>query len=87
MLMFGHLGDNNLHVCAYTGREGDKADIDNDIMQMIGQFGGAITAEHGVGVTKKEFLPLSRSANEIALMKSIKSALDPKGILNPGRIF
>ena len=87
ILMFGHLGDNNLHVCAYTGREDDKASIDNDIMQMIGQFGGAITAEHGVGVTKKEFLPLSRSANEIALMKTIKSALDPKGILNPGRIF
>ncbi len=87
MLMFGHLGDNNLHVCAYTGREDDKASIDNDIMQMIGQFGGAITAEHGVGVTKKDFLSLSRSSNEIALMKTIKSALDPKGILNPGRIF
>ena len=87
LLLFGHLGDNNLHICAYTGREEDKDEINRDIMLMIGEYCGAITAEHGVGIVKKDFLALSRSETEIALMKTIKSALDPRGILNPGRIF
>ena len=56
-------------------------------MNMIGEFGGAITAEHGVGVLKKQYLPLSRTDTEIQLMRTLKSAMDPKGILNPGRVF
>ncbi len=87
VLLFGHIGDNNLHVCAYTGREDDKAKINEDIMLMIGEYSGAITAEHGIGVLKREFLPLSRTDSEIALMKTIKSAMDPKNILNPGRVL
>ena len=51
--MFGHIGDNNLHVVAYTGRAEDKALINIDIMRMIGEYAGAITAEHGVGVNKR----------------------------------
>ncbi len=87
VLLFGHIGDNNLHICAYTGREADKSRINADIMLMIGEYAGAITAEHGIGVLKREFLPLSRTDNEIALMKTIKQALDPKNILNPGRVI
>jgi FAD/FMN-containing dehydrogenase len=87
ILLFGHIGDNNLHICAYTGREDDKAKINKDIMLMIGEYSGAITAEHGIGVLKREYLPLSRTANEIALMKTIKHAMDPKNILNPGRVI
>jgi FAD/FMN-containing dehydrogenase len=87
VLLFGHIGDNNLHVCAYTGREEDKARINEDIMLMIGEYSGAITAEHGIGVLKRDFLPLSRTENEIALMKTIKLAMDPKNILNPGRVI
>ncbi|MEL7448983.1 MAG: FAD-binding oxidoreductase [Pseudomonadota bacterium] len=86
VLLFGHIGDNNLHVCAYTGREEDKARLNNDMMLLIGEYGGAISAEHGIGVLKRDYLSLSRNDNEIALMKSIKAALDPKGILNPGRV-
>ena len=56
-------------------------------MLMIGEYGGAITAEHGVGVLKREFLSLSRSDSEIALMRTIKLAMDPKNILNPGRVI
>ena len=87
VLLFGHIGDNNLHICAYTGREADKSRINEDIMLMIGEYAGAITAEHGIGVLKREYLPLSRTTNEIALMKTIKQALDPKNILNPGRVI
>lgn len=87
VLLFGHIGDNNLHVVAYTGREEDKADINRDIMLMIGEHRGAITAEHGVGVLKRDFLDQSRSPSEIALMKTLKMAMDPKGILNPRRVI
>ena len=87
VLLWGHIGDNNLHVCAYTGLAEDKVRINQDIMLMIGEYGGAITAEHGVGVLKREFLPLSRSDSEIALMRTIKLAMDPKNILNPGRVI
>lgn len=54
---------------------------------MIGEYSGSITAEHGVGVLKRDYLQLSRTAEEIALMKTIKTAMDPKGILNPGRVI
>jgi FAD/FMN-containing dehydrogenase len=87
VLMFGHIGDNNLHVVAYTGRAEDKPLINIDIMLMIGEYAGAITAEHGVGVNKRDFLDQSRSAEEIALMRTLKHAMDPKGILNPGRVI
>ncbi len=87
ILLFGHIGDNNLHICAYTGREEDKANINKDIMLMIGEYSGAITAEHGIGVLKRDFLPLSRTESEITLMKTIKLAMDPKNILNPGRVI
>lgn len=87
VLLFGHIGDNNLHVCAYTGRDEDKSKINEDIMLMIGEYSGAITAEHGVGVLKRDFLALSRTPSEIALMKTLKMAMDPKGILNPKRVI
>ena len=87
VLLFGHLGDNNIHALAYTGREQDVEPINSQIMHMIGEFGGAITAEHGVGVLKKKYLPLSRSQSEIELMQTLKTALDPSGILNRGRVI
>lgn len=87
VLLFGHIGDNNLHVCAYTGRDEDKARINEDIMLIIGEYAGAITAEHGIGVLKRDFLALSRTPSEIALMKTLKMAMDPKGILNPKRVI
>ncbi len=87
LLLFGHIGDNNLHAVAYTGLEEDKFKINHDIMLMIGEYSGAITAEHGIGVLKRDYLSQTRSKSEIALMKTLKSTMDPKGILNPGRVI
>lgn len=85
-LFFGHIADNNLHAVVFSDRVEDGGAIERDIMELIGKFGGAITAEHGVGVLKKNYLRLSRSDAEIALMRTLKQALDPRNILNRGRV-
>ena len=57
------------------------------MFELVKKFGGSISAEHGIGLTKKDFLHYSRSPQEIDLMKKIKLALDPNSIMNPGKIF
>lgn len=86
-LVFGHIGDGNLHMVASTGRSEDKNGIYDLIYKKTRQVKGAITAEHGVGTLKKQWLSYSRSDEEIALMRSLKTLLDPNGILNPGRVI
>ena len=54
---------------------------------ITGEFGGSISAEHGIGILKRHYLKMSRTAEEIETMRTLKRALDPKNILNPGRIF
>ena len=54
------------------------------VLEAVGSFGGSVSAEHGIGRAKTHFLELSRSPAEIAAMRSIKAALDPRGIMNPG---
>jgi FAD/FMN-containing dehydrogenase len=87
LLVFGHIGDGNLHMVASTGRSEDKKEIYELIYRKTRDMKGAITAEHGVGMLKKEWLSYSRSDAEIELMRSLKGLLDPKGILNPGRVI
>ena len=93
-LPFGHLGDGNIHYNVTQPEGADKAeylkrwnDVNNVVFAVVKKYGGSISAEHGIGLQKREFLPLSRSPAEIALMRTLKHALDPKGILNPGKIF
>ena len=57
------------------------------VYDMLGPYRGSVSAEHGIGLLKREFLPLSRSPEEIAAMTAIKHALDPNGILNPGKVI
>ena len=85
VLTFGHLGDGNIHLG--IGPTSDKHAVETIVYERLGKVAGAISAEHGIGLEKKEFLPHSRSADEIALMRTIKAALDPKNLLNPGKIF
>ena len=85
---FGHIADGNLH---FGTSAGDGADAYDDVKQAVYEplaaIGGSISAEHGIGLDKKKYLRLSRNDEEIALMRRLKRALDPNGILNPGKIF
>jgi FAD/FMN-containing dehydrogenase len=87
--LFGHIGDGNVHIVINVGPDTKvlHREIDEVVYGLIQELHGAISAEHGIGIMKKEFLSYSKSENEIALMKSLKSTLDPKNILNPGRVF
>ncbi|MEM7568454.1 MAG: FAD-binding oxidoreductase [Pseudomonadota bacterium] len=84
---FGHLGDNNVHLAVGCAATEELHHIEDDVLALVGARGGSITGEHGVGVIKKQFLHYSRSEEEIAAMRALKSTLDPAGILNRGRIF
>ncbi len=89
---FGHAGDGNLHVHIMFDRsnaeDAVKAKVGiKKLMQKVVDLGGVITGEHGVGLAKAPFMELQHSKAEIAAMRAVKDALDPKGILNPGKIF
>lgn len=85
-LVFGHVADSNLHVLCATGRREDVEPIYRVMYEAVGRHQGSISAEHGIGTQKIAFLGRSRNAEEIALMRRLKLALDPRGILNPGRV-
>jgi FAD/FMN-containing dehydrogenase len=90
LYIFGHLGDGNLHVIVRVKPQDYMAarpKIEQLVYQGLEAFRGAVSAEHGIGLEKKAWLSVSRSAVEVGLMRSIKSALDPRGTLNPGKIF
>lgn len=86
---FGHIGDSNLHVTVDGHSVPDVAheDIYGFVYDMLAPYGGSVSAEHGIGLLKRAYLPLTRSAEELAAMRAIKAALDPKGILNPGKVI
>jgi glycolate oxidase len=89
---FGHGGDGNLHVTILHRRlnfeeRKEALELIEDIYKKALKMGGSLTGEHGVGITVKDYLNLQMSEGEIALMRRIKAAFDPKGILNPGKIF
>lgn len=92
--LFGHVGDGNLHINvmkpdAMPKEEffGKTKDADRDLFELVKRHHGSISAEHGIGLLKKAFLSYSRSEAEMAVMRSVKRALDPNGILNPGKIL
>ena len=87
-VFFGHVADGNLHVSVrMSGHDVPEVQIEDAVYAIVSQRRGSISAEHGIGSLKRAFLHYSRSPAELALMRAIKSAMDPKGILNPGKIF
>ena len=88
-VVFGHLADSNIHinVMPHGMGEAERRAIEKLVYGFTGRFGGSISAEHGIGRTKRAYLHLTRSPAELALMTTLKQALDPKAILNPGRVL
>jgi FAD/FMN-containing dehydrogenase len=93
-LRFGHLGDGNLHLTTDLSTLGDgmtlpeaERAVEAVVYGLLEKRGGSVSAEHGIGQHKKPYLHLSRSSSELDAMRAIKRALDPRNILNPGRVF
>jgi FAD/FMN-containing dehydrogenase len=91
---FGHIGDGNLHLNVMKPDAMSKEAFlkathgaDEVIFGMVQKHQGSISAEHGIGLLKRPFLHYTRTADEIALMQQMKALFDPKGILNPGKVF
>jgi FAD/FMN-containing dehydrogenase len=87
--VFGHLGDGNLHLNIHVGA-GDaesRRRVEEIVYGGLAERQGSISAEHGIGLEKRAHLKLCRTAEEIELMRTLKRALDPKGILNPGKVL
>jgi FAD/FMN-containing dehydrogenase len=92
-IVYGHAGDGNLHVNLLQGdlpeghwRERRDA-AEEQLFRAVVALGGRITGEHGTGWTQRDLLPLAFGPAELALARSLKRTLDPRGILNPGKIF
>jgi len=81
--VFGHLAMGNLHINVLGLDDADES-VDERVLTLVAAHGGSIAAEHGIGVAKREWLSLTRSAVEIDLMRAIKASFDPAGLLNPG---
>lgn len=92
--LFGHIGDGNLHINTLKPEAMAKDeflkrchDADEDLFKIVQKYKGSVSAEHGIGLLKKEALHFSRAPAELLLMKHLKQAFDPQGLLNPGKIF
>ena len=86
VFIFGHAADGNMHVNVMGPTANDEL-VDEVVLQVVADFNGSISAEHGIGSAKKKWLSLSRSQTEIDMMKAIKGAIDPQGLMNPNTLF
>lgn len=94
IIWFGHIGDGNVHLNILKPDALDPeaffkqcAEVSYQVFEVVEKYRGSVSAEHGVGLIKKDYLKYSRSEEEIAVMKQLKSIFDPSGVMNPGKIF
>jgi len=94
IIWFGHIGDGNLHLNILKPEDMAKEDffekcqqVNKWVFEIVEKYQGSVSAEHGVGMTKKPYLHYTRSEVEIAYLRGIKQVFDPNGIINPGKIF
>ncbi|MFP2911782.1 FAD-binding oxidoreductase [Pyxidicoccus sp. 3LFB2] len=92
--LFGHIGDGNLHVNIMKPDAMEKVEFlartkqaDPTMFELVKKHGGSISAEHGIGLLKKDYLGYSRAPAELELLRALKRAMDPQGILNPGKVI
>ncbi|HEY3592665.1 MAG TPA: FAD-linked oxidase C-terminal domain-containing protein, partial [Polyangiaceae bacterium] len=91
--LFGHIGDGNLHINVMKPDAMEMAEFlaktkeaDHEMFRLVKAHHGSISAEHGIGLLKKDYLGYSRSSEELDVLRSVKRALDPLNLLNPGKI-
>lgn len=94
IVWFGHIGDGNVHLnilkpedLAKEAFQRQCSQVSQWVFEIVQRYGGSVSAEHGVGLLKKDYLHFSRSELEIQIMRQIKQVFDPHGIMNPGKIF
>jgi FAD/FMN-containing dehydrogenase len=94
VVWFGHIGDGNLHINVLKPDDTSDAEfliqcehVTKLLAEVLHRFDGSISAEHGIGLVKKAYLGSTRGAAEIALMRGVKRAFDPNGLMNPGKLF
>jgi FAD/FMN-containing dehydrogenase len=87
-ILFGHINEGNVHVNLLGATEDDaRGAVTDAVLELVAAHGGSISAEHGIGLAKRRWLPLTRGPADLAAMRAIKAALDPDGILSPGRVL
>jgi len=86
LTLFGHVGDGNLHVNVVGPPPADET-VDEAVLELVASMDGSISAEHGIGRAKARWLHLARSPAELGLMRRLKGAVDPDGLMNPGVLF
>ena len=88
---YGHVGDGNIHINVATIKKEDYEKVgkllEPYVLEQIGKMKGSVSAEHGLGYAKAKYLGLTKSHDCIEMMKAIKKAWDPNGIMNPGKIL
>lgn len=94
IIWFGHIGDGNLHLNILKPENMEKEDffskcrqVNSWVFEIVERYRGSVSAEHGVGMTKKEYLHYTRGPEEITYMRAIKQVFDPNWVINPGKIF
>ena len=88
-VFYGHIGDGNVHIVIYQkgAAKQPKEQVEEVVYDLVREYGGTVSAEHGIGTMKKRWLAHARSPEQVALMRTLKAALDPKNILNPGKVI
>ena len=85
---YGHIADGNMHIISLVPGAAEQPfdAMDETVYRLVRRHGGTVSAEHGIGIKKKPYLPYARSEAELALMRRLKGALDPENLLNPGKV-
>jgi len=91
---FGHVGDGNIHynICQPEKADGEaflakRVALNEGVLDLVDKLGGSFSAEHGIGILKRDLIPRYKGEDALNLMRSIKQAIDPENILNPGKVL